>query len=169
MLSRHEVIAASVQASPEELFARLDDQTRLAGHMSKRSWKMGWGRVNIELDGARGRAVGSHITFSGRVFGIRLSLDEVVTHREPPTYKAWQTVGSPRLLVIGAYRMAFEITPANRGVLLRVSIDYSLPSSGLPRLLGLMFGRSYARWCIAQMVRDAQVPTVSAVLEPRTA
>ena len=155
MYSRYEEHCAIINASAERVFDRLDDQMRLSEHMSKRSWKMGWGRMETVLDAQHGRSVGSHIVLRGRVFGIRLYLDEVVTLREPPLKKTWETVGEPRLLVIGPYRMCFDLMPGGTTAQLRVAIDYDLPAKGISRLLGRLFGRSYAKWCTRQMVRDA--------------
>ena len=45
---------------------------------------------------------------NGRILGLKLSLDEVVTERDPPARKVWETVGVPRLLVIGPYRMGLS-------------------------------------------------------------
>jgi hypothetical protein len=95
----------SIAATPEEVFAFIDDHSQFASHMSQSSWMMGGGRMLVDVDAARGQAVGSHIRLSGKVFGVRLFLDEVVTRRNPPTDKVWETVGIPRLLVIGSYRM----------------------------------------------------------------
>ena len=76
--------------------------------------------------------------------------------REPPLKKTRETVGEPRLLVIGSYRMGFDLTPDGTKVQLRVEIDYYLPTKGITWLLGRLFGQAYARWCTQQMVRDAQ-------------
>ena len=111
--------------------------------------------MKTTLDAGRGQKVGSHIRVSGRVFGLELSLDEVVTERDPPNRKAWETVGSPRLLVIGPYRMGFEITRRESSSLLRVFIDYALPSASPERFLGRLFGGYYAHWCTQSMVNDA--------------
>ena len=157
MYSRHEEHSAPINASAEQVFELLDDQTRLTEHMSKRSWKLGWGRMDTVLDAGRGRSIGSHIVLRGRVFGVRLYLDEVVTRREPPLTKAWETVGEPRLPVIGPYRMSFDLTPGGTNAELRVAIDYELPTKGISWLLGRLFGRSYAKWCTRRMVRDAQL------------
>lgn len=154
MPNRQETIAY-VAASAEELFALLDDQTRLTSHMSRRTWRMGWGRMETVLDGGRGRSVGSVIRISGRVLGIRLALEEVVTERQPPHHKVWQTIGEPRLLVIGPYRMGFEVSPLGAESSLRVFVDYALPSGGPPRALGRLFAASYARWCTRSMVHYA--------------
>ena len=155
VLPHHNESRALVPASPERVFALIDDHDRLASHMSQSSWQMGGGRMQTSLDERRGQSVGSHIRVSGRVLGLELSLDEVVTERNPPTRKVWETVGSPRLLVIGPYRMGFEVTPRGDGSLLRVFIDYALPSPWPERWLGRLFGRYYAHWCTERMANDA--------------
>ena len=65
-------------------------------------------------------------------------------------------VGEPSLLVVGVYRMGFELEAAGGGAALTLHIDYELPSRGVARWLGLVLGRTYARWCVRTMVRDAQ-------------
>ena len=154
-LPRHDESSALVSALPERVFALIDDHERLSSHMSQSSWQMGGGRMKTILDERRGQSVGSHIRVNGRVLGLELSLDEVVTEREPPTRKVWETVGSPRLLVIGPYRMGFEVTPRGSDSLLRVFIDYALPSAWLEHWLGRIFGGYYAHWCTQSMVNDA--------------
>lgn len=66
------------------------------------------------------------------------------------------TIGRPRLIVIGAYRMGFDIARDGAGSLLRVFIDYELPATLIGRVLGFLFAPMYARWCVARMARDAQ-------------
>ncbi len=92
---------------------------------------------------------------SGRVMGIPLGLEETVTERDPPRRKVWETTGTPRLLVIGPYRMGYEVRPQGASSDLRVLIDYALPDTRAGRVLGRLFGRFYARWCTEQMARDA--------------
>ncbi len=59
------------------------------------------------------------------------------------------------LLVIGHYRMGFELLPQRNGSMLRVFIEYALPERVPARWLGRLFGLYYARWCTQQMVNDA--------------
>ena len=152
MTPRHLESTAFIDASPQDVFAFIDDHARFSSHMSESSWMMGGGRMSVEVDEAKGQAVGSHIRLSGRVFGVPLYLDEVVARREPPTDKVWETVGSPQLLAIGAYSMGAQITPERGGSRLRVFIDYQLPDGPVTRWLGWLFGRLYARWCVEQML-----------------
>lgn len=144
-----------VRSSMDQVFAQIDDHTRLSSHMGEPSWRTGWGRMQTELDQGQGQKTGSRIRLSGRVFGVDLSVEEVVTERQPPRRKVWETTGAPKLLVIGHYRMGFELSPQGNGSMLRVFIEYALPERGTARWLGRLFGRYYARWCTRQMVDDA--------------
>ncbi len=110
--------------------------------------------MNIEFDDDRGQKVGSRIRLSGRVFGVHLRVDEIVTERDPAHMKSWESASPPRLLVIGDYRMGLEITPQGNGSLFRGFIDYALPSTAPVRWLGFLFGHYYARWCTKQMADD---------------
>jgi hypothetical protein len=136
------------------VFAHLDDHKRLSSHMSQSSWRMGGGSMQFELDEREGKAVGSHIRLSGRILGRTLSVEEVVTEREPPARKVWETTGTPDLMVIGDYRLGFDITPDAGRSVVRIFIDYALPQSGSARVLGRVFGDWYAKWCTRQMLRD---------------
>lgn len=155
MLTQHYETNAFVPSPVDQVFAHLDDHTRLSSHMSKSSWKMGGGRMEIDFDEAQGKRLGSRIRLAGRVFGIDLSVEEIVTEHSPPSRKVWETTASPRLLVIGHYRMGFELTPQGSGSALRVFIDYALPETAPARWLGRLFGGYYAKWCTQQMVDDA--------------
>jgi hypothetical protein len=144
-----------LSAPAAAIFVRIDDQTRLAAHMERPSAMMGGGRMTYEFDAGRGQAVGSHIKMGGAAFGLNLYVDEVVTQRDPPRRKVWETVGRPRLLVVGAYEMGFEITPAPPGSNLRVWIAYDLAPHLLGRWLGPLLAPLYAKWCVGRMASDA--------------
>ncbi len=129
---------ADLRVSAQSLFDHLDDQARLGAHMGERSMMMG-GRMTYELDAAQGRTVGSLIKMGGSFLGIPLSVEEVVVVREPPHRKVRETRGQPRILIIGSYRMGFEITPSGSGAThLRVFIDYDLPASVFGRVAGFL-------------------------------
>ena len=145
-----------VRAAPDELFEHLDDQARLGTHMEKPSMMMMGGRMTYEFDEAKGRAVGSVIKMGGSFLGIRLFVEEVVTERDPPRRKVWETRGHPRILIIGAYRMGFEITSSGAHSRLRIFIEYDRPLSAIGRVLGGAAAPIYARWCVKRMADDAK-------------
>jgi hypothetical protein len=154
-MKHHCESTADVKAVPDAIFDYLDDHSRLSAHMSKQSWMMAGSRMFLELDGLAGRAIGSRIRLTGRVLGIRLSVEEIVTERQPPLLKVWQTTTAPKLLVIGAYRMGYRIAPRGDTSTLTVFIDYELPVKWPERWFGYLFGKFYARWCVKRMGIDA--------------
>ncbi|HCE31378.1 MAG: hypothetical protein UT54_C0067G0015 [Candidatus Daviesbacteria bacterium GW2011_GWB1_39_5] len=149
--SHHYQEAALIQASPNDAFNFIDDHNAFSSHMNKSSWMMGGGKMETQVDEGNGQKVGSHIRMSGKVLGINLFLEEVVTEYNPPHRKAWETVGNVTLLVIGNYQMGVEIVPENEESKLKIFIDYDFPT-GVSKLLGVLFGDMYAKWCVRQML-----------------
>ena len=146
---------ALVHAPVDEVFAYPDDPNALAAHMSESSMMMMGSRMSVDVDADGGRAVGSKIRMQGRMMGIPLSLEEVVTERQVPRRKVWQTIGMPNLLIMAHYRMGFELMPSGDSSMVRVFIDYSLPTSLPGSWLGRLLGGVYARWCTKQMADGA--------------
>ena len=161
----HHRSQVSVDADAQSLFAHLDDHRRLARHMEKPSLMMAGATMRVETDALQGRAVGSVIRVVGRVLGVDLAVEEVVTERVPPLRKTWETRGEPRLLVIGSYRMGFTISGEKDRSRLVVFIDYQLPPRGFARGLGFLLGRAYAAWCTRRMAADAMA-AIAATSDP---
>lgn len=151
---RHYEDSKLIPAEASEIFAFIDNHSNFSSHMNKASWMTGGGKMVTSIDAGRGQQIGSHIRMSGKAFGINLSLDEVVIEHEPPRIKTWETVGTPKLLVIDHYRMRVEIKPQGSSSRLTVSIDYNLPTRNV--LLGKLFGGYYAKWCVQQMMRGVR-------------
>jgi hypothetical protein len=96
------------------------------------------------------------VRMRGTIMGMALTLEEMVTERQPPVAKAWQTVNA-NLLVIGQYRLGFKLAPDSGGTKARIFIDYALPERPPAKWLGVLLGKSYARWCVKKMAQDALV------------
>ncbi|TXH04515.1 MAG: SRPBCC family protein [Nevskiaceae bacterium] len=144
-----------VSASMESLFRYLDDPARLNSHMTTGSWRMGGSQMSVRADEYHGQKIGSKTRLAGRILGFNLYVTTCVTERNPPIRKVWETLEKPHLLVIDQYRMGMDLSPNENGCLLRIFIDYQLPSSPAARLLAWVLGDWYARWCVRQMLSDA--------------
>ncbi len=151
----HDECNTLLEVTVDQAFVHLDDHARLTEHMNKSSWMMAGSSMQLTFDALRGQAVGSHISMSGRVLGVPLFVEEIVSDRSPPLSKVWETIGETRLLVIGHYRMGFELTPSVAGCQLRIFIDYAKPKGWLSWCLGRLLARYYARWCLQRMKNDA--------------
>ena len=150
----HHVTETTLHTTAEAAFDHLDDFRNLSAHMERPSAMMLGSRMEISTDGGGGRTVGSRVRMSGRVLGMRLALEEIVVEREPPRRKSWETVDA-RLVVIGQYRLGFELEPRGDRCRLRVFIDYDWPRGAFARLAAALCARSYARWCTDRMAQDA--------------
>jgi hypothetical protein len=153
---KHYEESVLIAASAEEVFAYADDHNNFSSHMNKSSWMMGGGKMETKIDEGKGQKAGSHIRMSGKVFGINLFLDEVVTQHESPFRKEWQTVGEVNLVVIDQYTLGFSIKSEKNNSRLKVFIDYELPKSLKTHWLGVIFGEMYAKWCVRQMVNGVK-------------
>lgn len=143
-----------IPASPEDAFKFVDNHTLFSSHMNQSSWMMGGGQMNTKFDEGHGQKVGSHIRMSGKAFIIPIALDEVVTERESPRLKTWETVGNPKLIIIGHYKMGIVIEPQQNQSRLSVFIEYDLPKKNV--WLGRLFGGFYAKWCVQQMIQGTK-------------
>ena len=108
--------------------------------------------MKTSIDEGKGQKIGSHIVMKGKVLGTNLFLDEVVTKHDFPINKEWQTVGDLNLIVIGHYKLGFEIMSEGNKSRLKVYIDYNLPQAIFNRILGYFLGDFYAKWCVKQML-----------------
>lgn len=138
-------------AADDKVFAFIDDHRSFSAHMGQSSVMMAGSKMKTTVDGKNGQAVGSHIQMEGNMLGFHLYLDEVITQREPPRLKIWQTVGNPQLIIIADYQMSVRILPRDSGSLLTVTIDYNLPEKNA--WLGKLLGGWYAKWCVRQMIQ----------------
>lgn len=158
-----------VNASPAEVFAFLDDQTRLGAHMNRRSLMMLGGRMRYDFDAAQGHAIGSVIRIYGSFLGLSLFVCEAITERRPPFRKRWETCGPQRMLVIESYLMGFETRATGSTTEVSVAIEYRLPRRRPWCWISRLVAPLYARWCVSHMdgdtrrhfdsVRETGVPT----------
>jgi len=155
-MMKHYESSVLIHADPKDVFAVVNEHASISSHMNKSSWMMGGGKMETKLDKDKGQKIGSHIKMSGKILGINLFLDEVITHDDPPYHKAWQTVGEINLLVIGHYKMGLDITSQNGNSILKVNIEYELPRPRFTKILGALFGGMYAKWCVDQMIQDVK-------------
>ncbi len=150
----HQEKIVFVKATPTEVFEFIDEHSHLSSHMGKSSWMMSGGKMETSIDSGHFKKIGSHLKMEGKVFGILLFLDEVVTHYDPPNRKEWKTVDEPRLIVIGGYKMGIEINKVNNGSKVKLFIDYQLPKSFFIRPISYLLGPLYANWCLQQMLNS---------------
>ncbi len=148
--------SVSIASSPDNIFLFADNPINFSAHMNQSSWMMAGSKMETHTDEGEGKVVGSHITMNGKILGVNLFLDEMITIHDKPHQKEWRTVGNVNLIVIDQYTLGFKIKPEQEGSLFTVYIDYELPKSWKTRGLGMALGGMYAKWCVRQMINGTR-------------
>jgi hypothetical protein len=91
----------------------------------------------------------------GQLPGLPLRVDEIIDTYEPGRKKSWRSVGVPRLLVLGRYRMGFEVCPRADETDVLVYVEWD-PLPGWRGALLRGAARRYAAWFVDSAVRGAQ-------------
>lgn len=147
-----------IRAPAAEVFAYIDDIRNVAAHMSAhRSAAMAGSRLAVEIVGRQASGVGAVYRYTGRVLGLVLDFEERVTRYAPPTLKEWQTMGQPRMLILGSYVMTFMVTAtAASEARLAVDLRYTLPTARPWRWIGRALAPFYARWCVEAILSGSR-------------
>ena len=143
--------STTVLAPQTDVFAFADDHRNLSSHMNTNSWMMAGSKMHTIVDEGDGKKIGSHIRMEGKILGVHVFLDEVISEYNPPVGKVWHTVGELRLIVIGNYQLGYKISPEGSNSRFTVFINYELPG-GPSKIIGILLGKMYARWCVHQMI-----------------
>lgn len=145
-----------IMASPEKVFAHLDDINNVGWHMSeKSSMPMMGSRLKLEvIDDKKG--VGATYRWKGSVMGMTVDIQETVTKWVRDGEKTWQTIGKPKMIVMSGYTMHLSLTGTDKGTRVVFEIDYSLPKTPWGWIIGKLLARRYAKWCLQRACEDAK-------------
>lgn len=154
MKSRFKTI--TIQATPEKVFAQMDDFSKTGMHMSESSMMMM--RSKLKLEQLSPNAAGLHAKYRwyGKMTGMTLDFTQVVTKWMPPKLKEWETIGDAQIIIMRWYRMGFETAPATNGTMVTISIAYEPPEGWFYRFLSFLFGGLYCNWCLNNMLNDTK-------------
>lgn len=154
MKSSHKTIA--IQATPEKVFAQMDDFSKTGMHMSESSMMMMGSKLTLEQLSSNATGLNAKYHWYGKMMGMTIDFTEVVTKWMPPKLKDWETIGDAQIIIMRWYRMGFEITPNNNETMVTMSIAYEPPKGWFYRLLSFLFGGIYCNWCLNNMLNDTK-------------
>lgn len=119
MCKYHYETEGFVSAGQRAAFDELDQHERLFAHMVQSSQMMAGGALVPELGDEKGRRIDSGMFLRRHVLGIPIGVEQILIVHAAPT-KNWETIGEPRLLVIGRNKMGFTLVPRPGGSMLTV-------------------------------------------------
>jgi len=144
-----------IDAPPHDVFMFMDDITHSGMHMSKRSMAMMGGRLNLELLSPNSTGPDVSYRWRGRAMGLPIDFTVVVTKWIEGKERIWETIGDPKVIVIGWFQMFLNLTQTDGKTSATLGITYDQPRGLLGKLLCVLLGPWYAKWCLHSMLEDA--------------
>ena len=153
-----------IHSTPEIVFAQMDDFSKTGMHMSESSIMLMGSKLKLEQLSLNSNGVGAKYRWYGNMMGLTLDFTQNVTKWEPPKLKEWETVDEAKIIIMSWYRMWFEISKANNGTFVNLSISYLPPKEWHNKILSLLFVRIYCWWCLKKMLEDTKKSSETAIM-----
>ena len=145
-----------IHSTPEKVFHQMDDFSKAGMHMSESSMMMMGSKLKLEQLSLIPTGVGAKYRWYGRMMGMTIDFTETVTRWQSPQLKEWETIGKAKIIIMSWYRMWFEISPAEKGSVAKLSITYMPPQEWYYKILSFLFARWYCNWCLNNMLNDTK-------------
>jgi hypothetical protein len=145
-----------IQATPEKVFAQMDDFSKTGMHMGEKSMMMMGNKLKLEQLSSNSTGVGAKYRWSGKTMGMKMDFSETVTKWQPPKFKEWETIDEAKIIIMSWYRMWFEIVPVEKGAISKLSIKYIPPKGWFFKILSFLFAKWYCNWCLNNMLNDTK-------------
>ncbi len=146
-----------IRASPEKVFAHMDDIANVGWHMEEqRSMPMMGGKLHLQRLSGNATGVGATYRWYGKVLGMTIDFKETVTKWIENREKVWSTIESPKMIIMSKYEMRLHIAPTENGTKVIFEIDYELPRSLFGKILGKLLAKKYANWCLQRACEDTK-------------
>lgn len=113
MLHAQNVIG--IRASPERVFAHMDDIANVGWHMEgKRSMPMMGGKLHLQKLSENATGVGATYRWYGKVLRMTIDFKETVTKWIENKEKVWSTIEDPKMIIMSKYEMRLHLSPTEK-------------------------------------------------------
>ncbi|MBI2125811.1 MAG: SRPBCC family protein [Thaumarchaeota archaeon] len=146
-----------IRASPEEVFAFMDDIQNVGWHMEgQRSMPLMGGKLDLERLSTNATGEGATYRWYGKILGMKVDFSEVVSKWVEGREKVWHTIGDPKIIIMSNYEMRLTLSPTDVGTKVIFEIDYDLPNTWYGKIIGNLLASRYAEWCLRRACEDAK-------------
>ncbi len=145
-----------IHSTPEKVFQQMDDFSKTGMHMTESSMMMMGSKLKLVQISTNATGLGASYHWFGKMMGMIIDFSETVTKWEQNKLKEWEIVGEAKIIIMSRYRMWFEISPAAKGTLAKISISYLPPKEWFYKILSFCFANWYCNWCLKNMLNDTK-------------
>lgn len=146
------------QASREQVFDCIDDLGVTGMHMTKSSMPMMGGKMQLEFLSPHKTGLHTKYRWRGKVLWWKMDFTVDVTKWIRGREKVWETVGMAKLILYSWFRMNLNVEPMpnESESIAYLSISYEKPNGFFNKILCLLLGDWYCKWCLKNMLSDAE-------------
>lgn len=130
-----------IHSTQEKVFMHMDDFSKTGMHMTESSMMMMGNKLKLEQLSTNATGDGAKYRWYGKMMGMIIDFSENVTKWEFPKLKEWEKTGEAKIIIMSWYRMWFEISPAENGILAKLSISYMSPKEWYYKILYFLFAK----------------------------
>lgn len=144
----------TLNGSPKDVFAFMDNIENTGKHMTKKNAAMMGSKLDMEWLTVYKTGLGTKYRWKGKAMGMKMDFTVEVSKWIDGREKTWGTVGNAIMIVISWFEMYLNVMPAaGDKTIARLGIYYTKPRRSI---LGFLFGRWYAKWCVNSMLKDTR-------------
>lgn len=145
-----------IHATPELVFAYMDNIGNAGMHMTKNSMPMMGSKLELKQLSENTSGLNSKFRWYGQMLGFTLDFTVVVTKWIKNREKVWETVGEAKMIILQWYRMHLVVLPEGQYTRAELSIVYTKPTNPIFRIIALFLAPMYANWCLNNMLNDSK-------------
>jgi hypothetical protein len=146
----------SYNAASEKVFACIDDLGVAGMHMTKSSMPMMGGKMDVEFLTAYKSGLHTRYRWTGKVLWWELDFTVEVTKWIKGKEKTWETIGPAKMIIYSWFQMNLKVEQGLHESIAYLSISYNKPKGIFNRILCVLVGPWYAKWCLDNMLNDTE-------------
>lgn len=142
-----------INATPDSVFAFMDDIRNTGRHMTENSNAMMGSKLGIQWLSEQKVGLGTKYRWTGKVVGMKMDFTVEVSKWIEGKEKVWGTIGDAKMIVIDWFEMYLVTTPNDKGTTdAKLGIYYTKHKG----LWGFLLGKWYSKWCVKIMLKDTR-------------
>ena len=145
-----------IHSDPEKVFAYMDNIGNTGMHMTKSSIPMMGSKLKLLQLSENATGLDSRYRWFGKMFGLTMDFTIAVTKWIKNKEKIWGTIGKPKMIILGWYKMRLVVSPEEYNTKATLSISYTKPKNIFFRVISFFLAPWYANWCLTNMLQDTK-------------
>ncbi len=145
-----------INAPSEKVFTFMDNLGNTGMHMMNDSKMMMGSKLELEQISKNPTGLNSKYHWHGKIMGMIMDFTVLATKWVKNKEKTWETIESPKMIILEWYKMSLKIFPEDKGTRAMLSISYTKPKNVSGKILGFLLAKWYAKWCVNSMLKDSK-------------